>query len=40
MLMIGSRTRAVIERVFRTVPEAECKMILHDNPVRLYGFTI
>jgi len=33
-------SRAVIQRVFRNVGEAERKMILHYNPVRLYGFTI
>ncbi len=33
-------SRAVIERVFRDVPHDERKKILHDNPARLYGFTV
>lgn len=33
-------SRAVIERVFAGVSEAEKKTVLHDNPVRLYGFAV
>lgn len=33
-------SRKVIDRVFRTLTEAERKQILHDNPARLYGFRV
>lgn len=33
-------SRQVIERVFRNVSDEDCKKILHDNPARLYGFTV
>ena len=33
-------SRKVIDRVFRTLTEAERKTILHDNPARLYGFRV